>query len=108
MSLQQWLALAAMASLPFAAAAEQKQSESNPADPSAPASAFRYESAFKSYRTPSDEGQAPDKIWRSTNDEMEKLGGHAGHIKADGDAAPSTKAEITQPIASPSDHSKHH
>jgi hypothetical protein len=105
MSTQQWLALAAMAILPFAAAQQKQQAERDPAQPDAPAAAFRYESAFSNYRTSADEDQSPDKVWRFANNEMEKLGGHAGHLK---DSARQTDAVATGRAATPADHGKHH
>lgn len=111
MSFHNWLALAAMASLPFAAAAQQKQTGHTPADPAAPTAAFRYESAFSHYRAPADESQSPDKLWRLANDNMEKLGGHAGHMKAEGpapDAAAPGKSAPTQSAVPTSVPGKHH
>jgi hypothetical protein len=82
--------MAAFAVLPcthFALAAPPAAKQWNPADPGAPAGAFRYESAFDNYRAATAESQ-PVKAWRSANDEMGKLGGHAGHMKeAAGQAA---------------------
>lgn len=109
MSTKQWLAVAAWALLPMAASAQQEQANYNPADANAPVNAMPYESAFKSFRSSSDEQATPDKVWRTANDEMGKLGGHAGHMKSgqsQPDASPAVKASEKQGNAV--DHSKHH
>ena len=38
-----------------------------------------YQSPFESYRSWSTE---PPRDWREVNDEVERLGGHAGHLRA--------------------------
>lgn len=52
--------------------------KSDPADPSAPVSAFRYESVFTDYQPYRDEKLAP---WRDVNDEVALIGGHIGILK---------------------------
>lgn len=106
MSTKQWLAVLAWAFVPFAATAQEKQTQYNPADATAPVSAAAYESAFKDYRAPNNEGETPDKVWRSANDEVGRLGGHVGHVKDGADAPDATNAAPKQ--GSAADHSKHH
>lgn len=70
--------------LPFAAftthAAEQQRGAApHPADPAAKAPAARYESAFADYRTYREEKLAP---WREVNEEVGRIGGHAGMFRA--------------------------
>ena len=50
-----------------------------PADPSAPAPAAGYKSAFESYRAYREE---PLADWRAVNDEVGVIGGHAGIFRA--------------------------
>lgn len=110
MSSKQWLALAAWVLIPVAASAQQKQSEPNPLDASAPVSALTYESAFKDFRASSDEAPSPDKVWRRANDEMGQIGGHAGQMKATGPGSQATpKVDNAAPKQGGAvDHSKHH
>ena len=110
MSSKQWLALAAWVLVPVATIAQEKQTQYAPTNAAAPVTAISYESAFKGYRSPSDEGNTPDKVWRSANEEMGKLGGHAGQMKdspsqpaGTSNAAPSAPAQ-----GGAVDHSKHH
>lgn len=108
MSTKQWLAVAAWAFMPFAVTAQEKQNLPNPLDADAPVAGVRYESAFKSFRSPS-ENQAPDKVWRTANDEMGKLGGHMGHMKSRGAETSTSAGTGNAPAASgAADHSKHH
>lgn len=104
MSLAHWLTAAALASLPFAAATQEKQHQADPTDANATVPASAYESAFKNYHAADDEQEPPDKAWRAANDEVGKLGGHAGHIKGESITSPSPKPAQ----AMPSDHRKHH
>lgn len=49
-----------------------------PADPALQAPAFRYDSPYSTYQR--FEEQKPAS-WRTLNDEVERLGGHMGHVK---------------------------
>jgi hypothetical protein len=80
MSFLYWLMAAALASLPLAAAAQQKPTPPNPADPHATVPAFIYDSAFKK-QSATTEPPTPDKAWRQANWDMQVLGGHVGHIR---------------------------
>jgi hypothetical protein len=104
MSFAYWLTVAALASLPFAVVAQQKQNQSDPTNANAPVSGAAYESAFKNYQPAADQQQSPDKTWRAANEEVGKLGGHAGNMK-DGSFASSAPAPAQ---AMPADRSKHH
>jgi|SRR5688572_11584876 hypothetical protein len=70
------LAVAAFAALSPPAAAQQ-QARPNPADPAAPVSAFKHDSAFAGYRGFREEPLAP---WRDANDETARAGGHTGIV----------------------------
>jgi predicted small lipoprotein YifL len=109
MSSKKWLAVAAWVFVSLAAA-QQKQPNYTPADATSPVSAISYESAFKSYRTSTDESPSPDKVWRSANDDMGRLGGHAGHMKASEAQPPASSSADNAETKhrSPADHSKHH
>jgi hypothetical protein len=104
MSFAHWLIVAALASVPFAAVAQQIQNHAGPSDANAPIPASTYESAFKNYKPAADEQEPPDKRWRAANDEVRKLGGHAGHVE-DNSTAPSAR---TPAPAMPAHHDKHH
>lgn len=76
----------------------------------APVNAAPYESAFKGFRSSGDEQASPDKVWRTANDEMAKLGGHAGHMKSSESqpAASSGAGNASAKQGNAVDHSKHH
>lgn len=107
MSLAHWLTVAALASLPLAAMGQQHQQNhrsANPVDANAGIPASSYESVFKNYQAAADEQESPDKTWRAANEEVAKLGGHAGHIKSG-----STTSSAPAPLqVKPADHGKHH
>jgi len=111
--------LAAVA--PFAAAQQQPRPE--PANPTAPVPAFKYDSTFAGYRGFREEPLAP---WRDVNDEVARAGGHIGIVggahggHASGNAAvmpapprpqtqaaPAAKPEVTPPPAGPRDEHDH-
>ena len=80
MPLVHWTATAVLAVLPLSAAAQKEQTHSLPDDPAAKVPVFVYRSAFLQYRRAADDTVSPDKLWRSANEEMRGLGGHAGHL----------------------------
>ena len=73
-------AAASFAVLSLTAAAQPANAQLDPADSEARIPLISYQSAFTSYRPSSDAQEPPDKVWRATNEEMGKLGGHAGHM----------------------------
>jgi hypothetical protein len=82
MSYSNWLAVAAAALLPQAILA-QPSSQPDPANPqTAVVASPAYSSAFVNYRSANEDGDTPDKSWRAANEEMQRPGGHAGHLKA--------------------------
>lgn len=97
MTLEQFLAIGVLASLPLAAIAQQAPQKADPLSANATVPASTYVSAFKDYRAATDESATPDKAWRAANDEVARLGGHAGHVKSDAPAQ-----------AAPASHGKHH
>ena len=79
MQIPYWLAAAALTGLPFAAAAQQQYQD--PADVHTQVAPPAYTSAFSGYRIFAAPQEAPDRLWRRANREMQELGGHAGHMK---------------------------
>lgn len=83
----------------------------DPADATAPVSAPRYDSVFSDYVVFQE--QQPD-AWREHNDEMAKVGGHAGHLKSSDGKTTSDPNSEQKPLAEPSmpqgmtDHGAHH
>jgi hypothetical protein len=59
-------------------AGAQSGDRPDPADPSVPGAVFRYESAFEGYQDVQDRKLTP---WKDANEEMRRLGGHAGHAR---------------------------
>lgn len=103
MPIPHWFTVVTLLSLPVAALAQNNSPASAQADPGAPAKQARYESAFANYRPVGNEEKTPDQIWRSANDEVGRLGGHAGHIRG------SSGNERSEPAqATPDAHGKHH
>jgi len=95
MTLKLWLAAGVLTSLSFGAIAQQAAQTPDPLDANAAVPASTYESAFKNYQDVAENQTSPDKIWRAANDEMARLGGHAGHMESE-----------TLPTSD--DHNKHH
>ena len=79
MSLPPWIAAIAM--LPLFAVAQERNTQPYPDDPNIKVPPPVYQSVLRDYRPTADEEKTPDKIWRDMNEDMRKLGGHAGHIK---------------------------
>jgi hypothetical protein len=69
----------------------------------------RYQSAFEGYRPFREEGPTPDKVWQKFNEEMEVLGGHAGHMKVTPQVLPGASHHERTVIrqSSDPDHSQH-
>lgn len=83
MQLAHWVAIATLAALPFAAAHAQERAKTpDPTDPGAAVRSAAYESAFNGYQAANETSEPPEKLWRTVNDEMGRLGGHVGHTKA--------------------------
>jgi len=98
----QTLAFAALALFAGAAAAQQP-ARPDPADAKAAVPALRYDSAFKAYRPYAEPEIAR---WRDVNDEMTRLGGHAGHMPQA--ARQETSSPKSSPkTAAPSGHGGH-
>lgn len=103
--------------VPVLALAQQALHAPDPADPQIAVPPPTYESAFAGTAMPKPEqgDVTPDKVWRSANDTVAGISGHAGHGAASapagvqahaGHAAP---APAAKPAAQPTaDHSKHH
>lgn len=85
----------------------------DPADPSAPGPAPRYESVFGGYNDGRDRKQAD---WKEANDEAGRLGGHKGHTDSGHPKARDDRERESPPPSSPGDerapappaHGEHH
>lgn len=116
MSITRWLAIATVTFTPITFAAQDRPHSGDPNDPNAAATPFAYESTFASYRAAPETDETPNKAWRAANDEMGRLGGHAGHIKNSVSSAPAASMNPSrpasndtpdQPKAMSADHSGH-
>lgn len=96
---------------PVLAGAQQK-ARPDPADPAAAAPAPAYDSVFRTYVP---QREVKPAAWKDINDEMGRLGGHAGHTRDSVDpaapapaTAPANKppAQQTRPVAG--GHAGHH
>ena len=101
-----------LVAMPLAVAA-QAPSSVGPAEASAAVAPPEYKSAFQDYRAMADSGEEPEKIWRMANDEVGRIGGHAGYMRAAQDAEASTAASKDSqaewlPFTPHSGHSGHH
>jgi len=83
------LAIAALATFPLTGVAAQNNEMLDASDAAAEVVVAPYESAFEGYRSWQDIKMSPVQGWRAANDEMARVGGHAGQIKDVSDAAPS-------------------
>jgi hypothetical protein len=91
----------AAAWLPSAAA--QQAARGNPADPAARVPAPQYSSAFTGYQALRDE---PPLAWQSANDEVARVGGHLGILRAA--PTPARPAASTGTIVKPASGGGHH
>ena len=95
------LAIAAMATFPLTGVAAQNNEMLDASNPSAEVVVAPYESAFEGYRSWQDIKVSPVLGWRAANDEMARIGGHAGQIKDVSDAAASTTQKPVPALTSP-------
>ena len=94
------LAIAALATFPLTGLAAQDNEMLDASNPSAEVVVAPYESAFEGYRSWQDIKLSPVQGWRAANDEMARVGGHAGQIKDVPDAAAST-TQKSVPVGGP-------
>jgi hypothetical protein len=98
MTLKQWFAVGALASMSFAVTAQRAPERPDPLDASAAVPAPVYKSAFENFQKESNDGQpSADKVWRAANDALARSDAHGEHAARD--TAAKTPA---------SDHGKHH
>lgn len=102
-----WVVLAT----PALAGAQQKV-RPDPADPAAAAPALTYDSAFKTYVP---QREVKPAAWKDLNDEMGRLGGHAGHTRGSANpvapapaTAPANKSPAQQTKPAAGGHAGHH
>jgi hypothetical protein len=79
MSVSVCLSALLMAALPLAAVA---QVPSSVADPNAAVAPVEYASVFERYQPTAEAGDAPTSVWRAANEEVARIGGHAGYLRA--------------------------
>ena len=91
------LTVAALAIFPLTGVAAQDNEMLDAADAAAEVVVAPYESAFEGYRSWQDIKVSPVLGWRAANDEMARIGGHAGQIKDVSDTAPSA-TQKTVPV----------
>lgn len=112
MSIAVYLSTFILAATPLAVAA-QSQSPADPAEGAAAVMPHEYTSAFQDYRPMAESGDAPGTIWRAANDEVGRIGGHAGYMRsaqnADANAAaPKDGSTEWLPYMPHSGHAGHH
>jgi hypothetical protein len=81
MSVVHWMAVAIITIIPWAVSARDKTQDTDPASVTAPATPAGYQSAFAGYQALQEISEPTPENWRSVNDEVGQVGGHAGHIK---------------------------
>lgn len=108
------MAFAIAALLSAAGHAQPIEKMPDPSDPSAASHAVQYQSAFSDYLPLDASEPSPAKTWRAANDEMARIGGHAGQIKdAPAASAPDAAgpapaaAQKPAPAAAPAGHDMH-
>lgn len=111
-----WLGFITIAATPFALAALEEVPEADPSSLTAPVPSFQYKSAIESYLPIVEDDVAPDKRWRAANEEVARIGGHAGYMKAEGasshashqHAPPAAQPAATETSHESGHHGKHH
>jgi hypothetical protein len=91
MPLAHWIAMAVLAMLPPAVAAQGKSKNVDPADSAVAVPPIAYRSAFKGDQPLSDPTESPQQLWRAANDAMSRLGGHAGHVRQEQGRTPAAQ-----------------
>jgi hypothetical protein len=113
MSIAYYLSTFFLALTPVAVAA-QTQSAVDPAEVAAAVMPHEYISALQDYRPMLDAGgEAPWQNWRAANDEVGRIGGHAGYVRSTQDAeantaVPKDGSAEWLPFTPHSGHSGHH
>jgi hypothetical protein len=95
-----WLALAAFSVTPFALATNEDAGVVNPTSPAAPTPSFQYKSVLDSYQPIAEDDATPGKRWRTANEEVARIGGHAGYMKIQ-QASPQVSRQQESPAAEP-------
>ena len=112
MSLSYYLSLCALAAMPIMALA-QAPASAHAVDADAAVMPAEYKSVFDGYQVMEGDGDTPANLWRSANDEVGRIGGHAGYMRsvqdqaADASAAKGDASEWS-PVAPHSGHGGHH
>lgn len=91
--------------LPAFASGENARLARDPSNPADKGSIPGYQSAFDAYQPLQESTDAPETHWRTLNEEVARVGGHAGVLK---DAAPSRAASSARTAPAPEQHQMHH
>jgi hypothetical protein len=97
MRLASSVAFVALATLSTTVVAAENHQPPDPTDPAAIVPVVPYESAFVGHKTLRESSESPAKVWRDANDEMGRIGGHAGQIKDAVDQA-TPEAPMSMPM----------
>lgn len=96
--------MAAALALPLAACVQPTAPRPDAAAANTAVPASGYRSVFEHYRAAGNEQTPPAQVWRAANDEVARLGGHAGHSKED---PPDTSAPAQPAPLAPARHGEH-
>lgn len=93
--------------------AAQAHSAVGPAEAAAAVMPYEYKSVFQDYRPMIDSGEAPETVWRAANEEVGRIGGHAGYMRSAQDVEGSAAtlkdgAAEWLPFTPHSGHGAHH
>ncbi len=107
-----WLAIAAIVLAPPAFAASDAAQENDPSSPAASTSSVHYTSVLESYRPVAEDDAAPDQVWRAANEEVGRIGGHAGYMKTQEPSSPAAHKQEAPSSQAPkpatTNHGSHH
>lgn len=87
-----------IAVLPLLASAQARRMDAT--DPVAGKTTLPYHSALAGYQRMQETGEPSIDRWRALNEEVARIGGHAGSIKEDAQASPASQeqAESSPPV----------
>lgn len=112
MSIAYYVSIFVFIAMPMTVAA-QAHSSVGPAEAAAAVLPYGYNSAFQDYRPMVDSGDAPETVWRAANEQVGRIGGHAGIMRSAQDAEASAAASKDGaaewlPFTPHSGHGAHH
>jgi hypothetical protein len=110
MSIAFYLSAFVLAATPLAVSAQAPFS-SGAADAHVAVMPFEYRSAFDGYQSMMEERDAPGILWRTANEEVERIGGHARYMRSAQDTAANASADSPaewSPVTPHAGHGGHH